>query len=102
MSDDEHEQSGFVIEFVYAGDPDEVNDWCFSFGPDHVHPETGVPLSRRFVCFRQTTWRQARVMMYERFRRKWSSQYRGAECAEHAAKYGWRELPEAVWPAVQP
>ncbi len=100
MSDDE--QPGFVIEFAYAGDLDEVNDWCFSFGSGHFHPVTGESLFGMYVRFPGTTWRQARVMMWERFRRKWASQYRGEECAQHAAKYGWQELPEAEWPAVQP
>jgi len=90
--------SGITIELMYAGDPDEVNDWCFSFGYGHVHPDTGEPLASRFVCFPGTTWRRARVMMWERFRRKWSSQYRRAECDAHAARYGWTELPEAEWP----
>jgi hypothetical protein len=95
MSDD---FPGLVLTFEYLGDPDEVSDWCFSFGSGHVHPETGESLFGWYARFPGTTWRQARLAMVERFGRKWGSQYRLAECVAHAVRYGWRELPEAEWP----
>jgi hypothetical protein len=92
------ELPGFVIEFTYAGDPDEVNDWCFSFGSGHVHPDTGESLFGFYVRFPGTTWSAARIAMHERFGRKWGSQYRLDECVMHADRYGWAELPAAEWP----
>lgn len=89
----------FYLTFV--GNPDEVDDWCFSFGLGHVHPTTGADLFARYVRFPGTTYRAARQRMIDLFGIKWSHQYSTADCAAAVEQYGWIELPEAEWPPVE-
>lgn len=84
------------IAIVYAGDPNEVLDWVFTFGSGHHHPLTGEHLMGRFVRVRGT-WLEARRRVLAAFGQKWSMQYRSEDEAG-VAEYDLVELPESEWP----
>ena len=81
-------------------DLDRVGDWIFTFGPVHVHPETGASLRDHYVRFRETTWGEARKRMLAMFGNKWSHQSPGEKAAEYERDYGTKELPESQWPGA--
>lgn len=91
-----------VIELIFIGDPNEVDDWCFSFGSGHFNPKTGQDLFGWYVRFPGTTYRDARQMMIRRFGIKWSHQYTSAQITDAIERYGWQELPESDWPEAKP
>lgn len=65
-------------------------EWVFTFGADHVDPETGESLRNTFVRI-PGTFDEARATMVLRFGWKWAFQY-SSETHAGVAKYGLREL----------
>lgn len=63
---------------IYTGDPDEVDDWIFTFGYGHVHPLSGEALDDCYVRIR-STFSAARHEMFERFGVHWAFQYGSRE-----------------------
>jgi hypothetical protein len=64
--------------------------WIFTFGFGHYHPETGEPLANRYVVI-PGTFSDARQKMVVMFGVKWSMQYASKEEAG-VEIYGLREL----------
>lgn len=62
-------------------------DWFFTFGFDHAHPNGYVLING--------TYEGARREMIWRYLQEWSSQYNGPEITRIAAKYGLVEYPLA-------
>jgi hypothetical protein len=69
-------------------------DWFFTFGADHTHPDTGQRLGRNFVVIHGTC-DSTRDRMMAAFGNRWSHQYPSAEKAG-VEKYGldWVSMPE--------
>lgn len=78
--------------------PQEGDDWIFTFGPAHHHPETGARLADSYVRFRGTSWADARRRMWSMFRDRWSHQSPGSDAEMLGREYGTTELPESAWP----
>lgn len=64
--------------------------WIFTFGFGHYHPETGERLANRYVVI-PGTFNEARRTMALKFGTQWSMQYASKEEAG-VETYGLREL----------
>ena len=78
-------------------DIERVDDWIFTFGTAHRHPETGAPLKDKYIRIRGT-WGEARELMLAMFSNKWSHQSSSDKAAEYERKYGTTELSKDEWP----
>jgi hypothetical protein len=70
---------------------EQPQDWFFTFGADHLHPDTGQRLGRSYVRIHGTC-DSTRTVMFGAFGNRWSHQYLSAERAG-AGKYGLVEVP---------
>jgi hypothetical protein len=76
--------------------PDEERDWFFSFGPDHVHPQTGESLAGCVVRIHGTR-ESSRVAMFNAFGPHWS--WQSSTAAEAGVmKFKMREIPMPAEP----
>lgn len=66
-------------------------DWFFTFGADHTHPDTGQRLGRNYVRIHGTC-DSTREAMFAVFGNRWSHQYIDEERAG-IAEYGLTEVP---------
>lgn len=64
--------------------------WIFTFGFEHVHPDTGEPLKDCYVVIDGDV-NSSRERMAERFGLKWAMQYPSKEAAG-VERYGLREI----------
>lgn len=76
-----------------------IDDWLFTFGPDHVHPVTGEALRDRYVKIRGS-WLHSRQRLISMFGIRWSSQYDSSFELVLETRYGGTELPPDEWPPV--
>lgn len=67
-----------------------TDEWIFTFGYGHSHPETGVPLANCFIRIRGTRT-AARAEMLRRFGTRWAYQYID-ETEAGVEKYQLREI----------
>ena len=58
-----------------------MRDWIFTFGFDHIHPETGRRLANHYLVIRAEDSETARAEMVRRFGTKWAFQYPSREMA---------------------
>lgn len=70
---------------------EQSQDWFFTFGADHIHPDTGQRLGKSYVRI-YGTCDSTRDVMFAAFGNRWSHQYKTAERAG-ADKYGLTEVP---------
>lgn len=70
--------------------PEVEQDWLFTFGADHTHPDTGQRLGRSFVRIHGTC-DSTRDDMFTAFGNRWSHQYSSEEKAG-VEKYGLTEV----------
>lgn len=73
-------------------------DWLFTFGPDHLHPETNMSLGRNYVRVHGTC-DGTRAAMLAAFGRNWAFQYTVEMFGDDAAQYNLIEIP---MPAAKP
>lgn len=75
---------------------DEPDEWIFTFGFAHVHPETGESLANCYVVIPDLDVNESRELMNERFGNKWAFQYPSRKAAG-VEKWNLREilLPES-------
>lgn len=74
----------------------KTEQWLFTFGFGHVHPETGESLANRCVRF-DGSYQQARAEMVKRFGIKWAFQYAcDAKLGRDPRELSPEELPEAI------
>lgn len=67
-----------------------TQDWIFTFGFGHAHPQTGESLANCFIRIRGTR-ADARREMDRRFGQKWAFDYESEERAG-VQKYNLREI----------
>lgn len=87
-----------VYEIGYQ-DGGMLPEHIFTFGSQHVHPDTGASLGTRYVVIRAAAPEEARAIMVLYFGTKWSHQYASREEAE-VQKYECIELVPSEWPKV--
>lgn len=70
----------------------ETQDWFFTFGFDHTHPDTGDSLGKSYVRI-YGTFSSARAEMNAAFGNRWASQYSAALKPLNVDRYGLVEVP---------
>lgn len=76
---------------------DKLTAHIFTFGFDHVHPVTGMPLHGMYVTVLADSYERARVFMLNRFGTHWAFQYQDKDKAG-VDTYGLVELLPPDWP----
>lgn len=72
-------------------DPSQPRDWIFTFGADHIHPDTGQRLGRSYVRLHGTA-DSTRAEILAAFGNQWAFQYPTAARAG-VDKYSLTEVP---------
>jgi len=67
-------------------------DWYFTFGSDHTHPDTGQRLGRNYVQI-YGTCDDTRDAMFAVFGNRWSHQYSSSDKARSIDEYNLTEVP---------
>lgn len=77
--------------------PEQPQDWFFTFGYDHTHPDTGESLGNSYVRIHGTC-DSTRDQMFEAFGNRWAFQYPAEKKAERIDEFGMTEvdMPSAV------
>lgn len=71
---------------------DKPEEWIFTFGFDHTHPETGESLANCYVAIPNLNINESRELMEQRFGHKWAFQYPSRKAAG-VEKWKLREVP---------
>jgi hypothetical protein len=74
---------------------EQPQDWFFTFGYDHTHPDTGERLHKSYVRIHGTC-DSTRDAMFAAFSNRWAFQYSSAAKADRIDKHGMTEVAMPV------